>query len=455
MQGRQGDSCALVKALLPEISRFTAALTEHQPSGPAELIHQTIYGTLREKEFYLSSIAEAILREESRKRRNRARADRFGHRKRTTKGRTDEHTAKTKKLGGMMRSPKITDDLLQTDYMFFLRELLHSDPQLVVAIDESDLQKRWSNQAGVKNNKKRSDKSDGRGWQLMAATAHLKGGADVLLYTQVYSDGTKQDHAEKGDQYLGLQRERQAAIRSIISHVPKNTVVVADRGFDNLEMFSYMTRTDLDFIFGVKHGDGSRWYWLPENGFCKAGEVIESITSWRRFTAKIKRKEVPSKIGFRSNVKLRVKTKGGGLSSKKTTEETYSMVIVDDYGADDRILVMLTSKEVRTFGDARRIYDLYQRRGRIEHNFRFLKNGKAKCEKQLLLRNWSAIRRQMSLVGYAVGFLAWLAIMRPRIAAWIIGIRLHRGRTPGNLVGRLWKTIGEALTLLNRMPRGP
>lgn len=442
-----------MKALLQEISRFTAALTRHQPRGAAKLIHQTICGSLREKKFYLSSIAEAILREEDLKRRGRARADRLGHRKNTAKQR-DDHTAKILQLSRMMRSPKIADDLLQTDYMSFMRELLHSDPQLVVAIDESDLQKRWSIQPGVKFNIKRSDKSKGRGWELMGATAHLSGGADVPLYMQIYSDGKDQKHAEKGDHYLGLQRERQQAIRSTISHVPKNTVVVADRGFDNLEMLTYMPKTELDFIFGVKHRGGSRTYWVPGTGFCSAQDVIDSTTSWRRFTAKVKRKDVPAKIGFQSRVKVPGKTKGGG-SLGELLPTTYSMIIVDDYGLDDRILVMLTSLEVRTFGDALRVYKLFQRRGRIEQAFRFLKLGHTHCEKQLLLRKWIAIRRQMRLMLYAVGILAWLAIMRPRIAEFIIRIKLHRGRTPGNLLGRIWNAIGDALALLNRMPRGP
>ena len=238
-------------------------------------------------------------------------------------------------------------DIIYNNYIDEIRDLFGEEP--VVLFDDSDIAKIYGRKFEDLDeiiDGSSLDKKITKGYHICEAVILTKiEKQPVSVYSKIYSC--------KSDNFISKNNYTFESIDSAIKVLGRKFTGVFDRGYDDIKVISYMEKTNNNFVIRMK--DNRQFIFKNKKKNC--------------YEEAIKRKgKIRMELWFDDNEVYEVSVSHTRVKLPSNKRE-YELVFV--YGlSEERPLILLTNKNIKSKEDLIKIVRLYFTRWRIEEYFR-------------------------------------------------------------------------------------
>lgn len=361
-----------------------------------------------------------------------------------------------KRIYRLLQNPRVPPRLLLKGLYHRARATVAQEqpPYLVVAVDPVNFEKPYTRKLeGISTVRKSTPPN-------LQGEARLTRGYPAITATVVNTRVPGTTYANWFSYKVDFRSENweiKRALRMTRAVFPGQRLrFVGDSGLDDQKIFAWVAAVDGEFVIRAKHLDRNvevanprRHTWEPE----QLQDLVDTVpfaTKWEvEFRHAGKRRQATVKVGW---LHLRL----------PATQQEVWAVVAEEYDRTDkavRTLVLLTNVAVTTEAVARRVYEDWRLRGRIEHGYRFAQEQGLDVE-DMRVQRLARMRGLFALVVAAVQFVFHvMETWPPAAVTWLrllggkLGLQVDRDGPYILLRGlqAVWQTVAT-LTLLALEP---
>ncbi len=351
-----------------------------------------------------------------------------------------------KRLSRNLGNKRYDDAAVEQDYLKLVAPILRDErfPRPTIAVDLTDIAKsrarKMPHLARVLDG---STKELANGYEVISLEAVGVRGRRLPLLSRLFSKASPEFKSQNATVF--------DAIATVRKHVPDDAFWAFDSGFDGGIFFRKMEEMGVDFAVRLRLKGNSRTLFAPEGKTNVKGLVESTPRLYFHRPRGTKKKNWLLQVGWMSNVHLQQEHPSSNKQTGKPGAKPYSLVTVSGGALGQEPLAILTTLEVKTADDARRVANIYLDRWGIEEANRFTKQGFDLEDVRAL--TWTGLKRMVQLTHLAYGFLA-LLVHGPRKQVERIASTFKAfGPVPEYMYYRLLEGIGGLLR--DTMDGGP
>ncbi|MFY0572806.1 transposase [Archangium lansingense] len=352
-----------------------------------------------------------------------------------------------KRLSRNLGNKRYDDAAVEQDYLKLVAPILRDEryPRPTIAVDLTDIAKpRARKMPYLARVLDGSTKELADGYEVISIEAVGVRGRRLPLLSRLFSTESPEYKSQNATVFDAIATARK--------HVPDDAFWAFDSGFDGGTFFRKMEEMGVDFAVRLRVEGNCRTLFTSE-GKTNVKGLVESTPRlyFHRPRGTKKKKNWLLQVGWVSHVHLQQEHPSSCKQTGKPGAKSYSLVTVSGDALGQEPLAILTTLEVKTADDARRVASIYLDRWGVEEANRFTKQGFDLEDVRAL--TWTGLKRMVQLVHLAYGFLA-LLVHGPRKQVERIALSFKAfGPVPEYLYYRLLEGLGRLLR--DTMDGGP